>query len=95
MGSKEELLIKRTYLGAAVLLTAGATLALAMVFSRFSRFHVVEDYLPTDSGVGLALVRLFPQEQYMLLVGAVLVVLGLGLAALQTMQDAVRRREGQ
>src|SRR4051812_4258973 len=92
---RRALLIKRTYLWAAALLTAGTTLALAIVLSRFSRFHVVEDYLPTDSGVGLALVRVFPQEQNLLLVAAALAVLGLGLIALQVMQNVALKREGQ
>ncbi len=68
--------VRRTSIIALACALVGGTLAFGIFFAAFSRLHVVEDYIATDSGTGYALTRLFPQERILLLVAGLLVLFG-------------------
>lgn len=66
--------VRRTSLIALACALVGGTLAFGVIYAAFSRFHIVEDFMATDTGTGYALTRMFPQEKILLAGAALLVV---------------------
>ena len=66
--------VRRTSVIALACALVGGTLAFSVFYAAFSRMHVVEDFMATDTGTGYALTRMFPQEKILLGAAAILVL---------------------